>query len=146
MPIVKKLPEQNPAQQPKKQNKPEEAKVAEAVKAEVREFDAAGVVLGRLATQIATVLRGKDKPGFRPNLVCGGKVKVINASKIVLTGRKLDVKKYYHHTGYIGNLKTVSAKDLMATNPAEIIERAVYGMIPDNKLRSIIMKNLEITN
>ncbi len=111
-----------------------------------REFDAAGQVLGRLASQIAVVLRGKDKPGFRPNLVMGEKVKVINAAKIVLTGRKIDEKKYYHHTGYLGNLKTVSAKELMATNPASIIERAVYGMLPDNKLRQHWMKNLEITN
>lgn len=112
----------------------------------VREFDAAGMVLGRLATQIAVVLRGKDKPGFRPNLVMGEKVKVINASKIVLTGRKLDNKKYYHHTGYLGNLKTISAKEIMAKNPGDLIVRAVYGMLPDNKLRPIWMKNLEITN
>lgn len=116
------------------------------VKQPVREFDASGVVLGRLATQIAVVLRGKDKPGFRPNLVMGEKVKVINASKIVLTGRKLDNKKYYHHTGYLGNLKTISAKEIMAKNPGDLIVRAVYGMLPDNKLRPIWMKNLEITN
>lgn len=117
-----------------------------AVEKSVREFDAAGMVLGRLATQIAVVLRGKDKPGFRPNLVMGEKVKVINASKIVLTGRKLDTKKYYHHTGYLGNLKTISAKEIMAKNPGDLIVRAVYGMLPDNKLRKEWMKNLEITN
>jgi large subunit ribosomal protein L13 len=143
MPRLKQLPEQNPAKQPKNQ---EQLPNKEVVKVVVHELDATGLILGRLSTQIATILRGKDKPGFRPYLVCGDKVKVINAAKIVLTGRKLDTKKYYHHTGYIGNLKTVAAKDLMATNPAEIIERAVYGMLPDNKLRKIMMKNLEITN
>lgn len=134
------MPQQNQEQQPKNQaNK-------EVLTIETVEFDAAGVVLGRLATQVATVLRGKDRPGFRPNLVCGRKVRVINAAKIVLTGRKIDEKKYYRHTGYIGNLKTVSAKELMATNPAEIIERAVDGMIPDNRLKQIILKNLEVIN
>jgi large subunit ribosomal protein L13 len=145
MPIKKPLSKPKTVQNENLLNKEADAvKVVE--KKVVREFDAAGVVLGRLATQIATVLRGKDKPGFRPYLLCGGKVKVTNAAKIVLTGRKLDEKKYYHHTGYLGNLKTVSAKELMVKNPASIIERAVYGMIPDNKLRDKIMKNLEITN
>lgn len=139
---MKKLLEQAPAKQPNSQNQPNKKAEAKLT----REFDAAGQVLGRLATQIAVVLRGKDKPGFRPNLVQGEKVKVTNAAKIVLTGRKLEVKKYYHHTGYLGNLKTTSAKELMVKNPAEIIERAVYGMLPDNKLRKEWMKNLEITN
>ena len=115
-------------------------------KTEARLFDAAGQTLGRLATQIAVVLQGKDKPGFRRNLVQGEPVKVINAAKIVLTGRKIDEKKYYHHTGYLGNLKTTSVKELMVTNPGEIIERAVYGMLPANKLRKEWMKKLEITN
>lgn len=139
MPRVQKLPQQQPKNQTN--NEVSEVKVIETV-----EFDAAGVVLGRLATQVSTVLRGKDRPGFRPNLVCGRKVRVINAAKIVMTGRKIDEKKYYRHTGYIGNLKTVTAKELMATNPAEIIERAVGGMIPDNRLKKIILKNLEVIN
>lgn len=140
------MPQLNQAQQPKKQAQPKNKEITEVKVVETVEFDAAGQVLGRLSTQIATVLRGKDRPGFRPNLVCGRKVRVINASKIVLTGRKIDDKKYYRHTGYIGNLKTVTAKELMATNPAEIIERAVNGMIPDNRLKQIILKNLEVIN
>lgn len=112
----------------------------------IREIDATGQVLGRLATHVAVILRGKDKPEFRPNLICGDKVKVTNASKIIITGRKLEQKKYYHHTGYLGHLKEKSMKELMAKNPAEVVRRAVYGMLPDNKLRPILMKNLEILN
>ena len=137
MATKKKLENEPVKQSNKPVNKPE---------IEVKEFDAAGEVLGRLATQIAIALRGKDKPSFKPNMVVGSKVKVKNASKIVLTGRKASVKKYYHHTGYLGNLKTTSVKDLLVKNPAEIIERAVYGMLPDNKLRKEWMKNLEVTN
>lgn len=113
---------------------------------ETIEFDATGKVLGRLATQIATVLRGKDKPTFRPNLLMGAKVKVTNASKIVVTGRKIEEKQYYHHTGYLGHLKSVSMKELMKKNPALIVEKAVYGMLPANKLRNEWMKNLSIEN
>ena len=121
-------------------NKPESAEV------KVVEIDATGQVLGRLSSNVATILRGKDKPGFRPNIVSGQNVRIINAAKIVLTGRKLEEKKYYHHTGYLGHLKTTTAKELMATNPAEIIERSIYGMLPANKLRQEWMKKLEITN
>lgn len=113
---------------------------------QVIEIDATGKVLGRLATEIATILRGKDKASFRPHLLMGEKVKVINATKIVITGRKLDEKMYYHHTGYLGHLKSVSMKELMAKNPAEVIERAVYGMLPANKLRREWMKNLSVEN
>lgn len=112
----------------------------------VREIDATDQVLGRLATQVAIILRGKDKPQFVPNLVMGDKVVITNAAKIVLTGNKLETKKYYKHTGYLGNLKETSAKDLMRTNPAKIIEKAIYGMLPSNKLRKIWMKNLTIKN
>lgn len=115
-------------------------------KKETREIDAAGKVLGRLATEIAIVLRGKDKPSFRPNLVVGDNVHVVNASKIVITGRKLEQKKYYHHTGYLGHLKEKSLKELLAKDPSDVVKRAVYGMLPDNKLRPILMKNLEIEN
>ena len=111
-----------------------------------REIDATGQVLGRLATQVAVILHGKDKPTFQPNLVCGDKVKIINASKIVITGRKLEQKKYYHHTGYLGHLKEKSMKEIMAKNPADLVKRAVYGMLPANKLRKDWMKNLEIEN
>lgn len=91
-------------------------------------------------------MRGKDKPSFRPYLVCGDKVKIINASKIVITGRKLEQKKYYHHTGYLGHLKVKTMKELMSENPAEIVRKAVYGMLPANRLKKTWMKNLEIEN
>lgn len=112
----------------------------------VVEIDATGKVLGRLATEIATVLRGKNKPSFRPYLLMGGKVVVRNTAKIVITGKKIEQKVYQHHTGYLGNLKTKTMKELMEKNPAEVIERAVYGMLPKNKLRDTWMKNLEIKN
>ena len=99
-----------------------------------------------MATEIAVALRGKDKPSFRPNILVGDKVVVKNASKIVITGNKLEQKTYYHHTGYLGHLKEVKMKDLMAKNPAEVLKKAVYGMLPKNKLRDIWMHNLEIRN
>ena len=74
------------------------------------------------------------------------KVIISNASKIILTGNKIEQKVYYHHTGYLGHLKTVSAKELMETNPGDILRRAVYGMLPKNKLRDTWMKNLIINN
>jgi len=104
------------------------------------------LVLGRLATKIADTLRGKRKPSFRPYLVMGDKVIVQNASKIILTGNKIEQKKYYHHTGYLGHLKTVTAKELMVKDPGDILKRAVYGMLPKNKLRDGWMKNLTIIN
>lgn len=111
-----------------------------------REIDATGQVLGRLSTQIANILRGKDKPSFRPYIIVGDKVLVINASKIVLTGKKVEQKIYQRHTGYLGHLKTVTTKELMQKNPAKVLEKSVYGMLPKNKLRDQIMKNLEIRN
>lgn len=115
-------------------------------KIETVEIDADGKVLGRLATEIAVILRGKNKTNFRPNIVSGEKVLVINASKIVLTGRKIEEKKYYHHTGYIGHLKETGLKELMQSNPSEVVRRAVYGMLPNNKLKKEWMKNLTVQN
>ena len=111
-----------------------------------RHIDASGKVLGRLASEIAVALRGKDKPSFRPYLVMGDKVIVNNASKIVITGNKLEQKTYYHHTGYLGHLKAEKLKDVMAKNPAEVLRRAVWGMLPKNKLRDRLIKNLTISN
>lgn len=111
-----------------------------------QEIDASGKVLGRLATQIATILQGKDKTNYRPNLVVADDIVVVNASKIVLTGKKLEQKVYHHHTGYLGHLKTVSAKELMKKNPAEVLEKAVFGMLPKNKLRSKLMKKMVVKN
>lgn len=125
--------------QPKPQPKQE-------LKPQPRKFDASGKVLGRLATEIAVVLRGKNKPSFRPNLLMGDKVVVENASKIVITGNKVEQKVYQRHTGYLGHLKTVTLKEIMVKNPGDALKRAVYGMLPKNKLRDTWMRNLEIKN
>ena len=113
---------------------------------QTREIDASGKVLGRLATEVANILRGKDKPAYRPYKIVGDKVVIVNASKIVLTGKKIEQKVYQRHTGYLGHLKTVTAKELMVKNPGQIILNAVYGMLPKNKLRDQLMKNLTIKN
>lgn len=97
-------------------------------------IDASGKTLGEVATQAATLLRGKHKPIFAPHADCGDNVVIINASKIVLTGKKLQQKKYYHHTGYIGHLKEVSYDKLMAQKPEFAVMKAVKGMLPDNTI------------
>ena len=106
--------------------------------------DAEGKVLGRLATVIASRLRGKHNPMFTPHVDTGDSVVVINADKIVLTGRKLDQKCYYRHSGYIGGLTTTVAKDLLEKKPSEIIRFAVKGMLPKNKLGRKIFKKLKV--
>lgn len=132
-------------EKPAKQSKPN--KIGPKPKQiETQAIDASGQVLGRVSTQIAVILRGKDKPTFRYNVCSGSKVVVSNASKIVLTGKKLDQKAYHHHTGYLGHLKTITAKELMVKNPGDILRRSVYGMLPNNKLKDKWMKNLTINN
>ena len=106
--------------------------------------DAKGQSLGRLASEIARVLRGKHKPTFVPHLDCGDYVVVTNASEITLSGAKWDQKFYYHHTGYIGGIKAISARDLLAKKPERLIENAVKGMLPKNKLSRKIFKNLKV--
>lgn len=108
------------------------------------EIDAAGVPLGRLATQCAVWLQGKHKPEFVPHQDKGDFVVVVNADKIVLTGRKIEQKKYHSFTGYPGKVKTVGAKELLINDPAQLIWRAVYGMLPVNTLRKARMKRLQI--
>lgn len=107
-------------------------------------ISAQGKTLGRLATQVATLLRGKDSVHFLPHQVSGKKVIVTHAKGVVITGRKVEQKIYYRHTGYIGNLKSVSLKDMLATRPTEVIRHAVRGMLPDNRLRQHWLSNLEI--
>jgi len=107
-------------------------------------IDAEGKVLGRLATQVAVLLRGKDKPQFAPFLDMGDFVIVINAEKIVVTGRKTELKEYYSHTGYPGGLKTVVLKDLLANKPEEVVKKAVWGMIPHNTLGRAVYKKLKV--
>lgn len=101
-------------------------------------------VLGRAATQIATLLRGKHKPIFSPHLDCGDFVIVINAAKIKLTGNKLNDKLYYRHSGYPGALKTQSAAKLLKEKPEKVLEKAVSGMIPRNRLRKQVLSKLKI--
>ena len=109
-----------------------------------RLIDAEGKVLGRLASDIAMLLRGKTKPTFTPNMDMGDNVIVINAEKIVLTGKKSEDKDYFKHSKYPGGEKFVNIKKIMAENPEFIIMNAVKGMMPKNKLSREILKNLRI--
>ena len=106
--------------------------------------DANGAVLGRLATQIAQRLRGKHNPHFTPHVDTGDWVVVINADKINLSGRKMEQKVYYRHSGYIGGLKEVAAKDLLEKNPEALVRYAVKGMLPKNKLGRQLFKKLKV--
>lgn len=107
-------------------------------------FDAEGQRLGRLSTEIANHLRGKNKVLFRDNYDNGDYVVVLNCAKIELSGNKENDKVYRHHTGYLGNLKTVTFQQLKASKPEEIIKRSVLGMLPKNKLRDQFIKRLKI--
>ena len=119
-----------------------------AKKSDVQEkwciVDANGAVLGRLATVVAARLRGKHNPMFTPHVDMGDCVIVINAEKIVLTGRKMDQKNYYRHSGFIGNLKTISARKLMEKRPEDLIRFAVKGMLPKNRLGRKLFKKLKV--
>jgi large subunit ribosomal protein L13 len=106
--------------------------------------DADGVVLGRLASEVAKRLRGKHKPTFSPHLDTGDHVVVVNASKIVLTGNKLINKRYYRHSGYPGGLREIPYSKLMATRPDLAIEKAVKGMLPGNRLGRAMLKKLKV--
>lgn len=106
--------------------------------------DATDMVLGRLASQVAAVLRGKNKPTFTPNVDTGDYVIVINAAKIRLTGKKLEQKYYRYHTGYIGGLKEVQYKKLMAEKPEFVIHNAVKGMLPKNSIGRQMIKKLKV--
>ncbi len=106
--------------------------------------DANGRTLGRLATQIATRLRGKHKPEFTPHVDTGDYIVVINAAKIRVTGNKLKDKIYHHHTGYIGNLKSISLEKLLEKSPEQVITKAVKGMLPKNKLGADMLKKLRV--
>ncbi len=106
--------------------------------------DATNLVLGRLASQIATILRGKNKPCYSPNQDCGDYVIVVNAEKVQLTGRKLEQKMYYHHTGYIGGIKGVPVAKQLEEHPERVLEKAVERMISRNALGRKQMKKLRI--
>ena len=107
-------------------------------------IDAAGKPLGRTAALAASILRGKHRPEFTPHVDCGEFVIIINASKAVLTGKKLEQKKYYHHSGYIGGLKEISYKTMMATKPEMAMELAVKGMLPHNTLGAAAATRLKV--
>ena len=104
--------------------------------------DAEGEVLGRLATKVAMMLRGKYKPEFTPHVDCGDNVVIINADKIKLTGNKWADKKYISHSGYPGGQKIINAEDLMAKKPVAMVEKAVKGMLPKSRLGSQLFRNL----
>lgn len=105
-------------------------------------IDAQDIVLGRLSTEVATILRGKHKPTYTPNMDCGDYVIVINAEKIALTGNKLEGKLYQHHSGYNGGLKTRTAQKMLDTQPQKVVEIAIKGMLPKTKLGDAMYKKL----
>ncbi len=107
-------------------------------------IDLDGQTLGRVSTQIADLLNGKNRPDFLPNLDRGAYVVALNASKIKLTGNKAASKRYYSHSGFIGNLKTTEFKDIFAKNPEEVVRHAVAGMLPKNKLQKDKLLRLKI--
>ncbi len=106
--------------------------------------DAEGKTLGRLASKIASILRGKHKPTYTPHVDTGDHVIIINAEKIVLTGKKLQDKKYYRHTGYPGGLKVVTAGKLLQTRPERVLKYAIWGMLPHNRLGRQMVKKVKI--
>jgi large subunit ribosomal protein L13 len=106
--------------------------------------DADGKVLGRLASKLASVLRGKNKPIFTPHVDTGDFVVVVNAKKVVLTGKKLQDKTYYHHTGYPGGIREMSAEKMMARKPTEVLRLAVKGMLPKNTLGRQMLRKLKV--
>jgi large subunit ribosomal protein L13 len=108
--------------------------------------DAKGQTLGRLASKVAILLRGKHKPNFTPHVDCGDNVVVINASKVNLTGKKWENKTYIRYTGYPGGQRTLTANQLFDKNPSSIIEKSVKGMLPKNKLGAALFRNLYVCN
>jgi large subunit ribosomal protein L13 len=106
--------------------------------------DAEGKTLGRLATEIARRLKGKHKPIFTPHVDTGDYIVVVNAGKVRVTGNKLQDKMYYRHTGYVGNMKSISLEKLLAKAPERVIETAVKGMLPRNPLGRSMMKKLRV--
>lgn len=106
--------------------------------------NAEGHILGRIATEIARRLRGKHNPLFTPHADTGDSIIVVNADKIVLTGRKWDEKMYYRHSGYVGGLRTMTARELLAQKPEELIFSAVRGMLPKNRLGRALLKKLRV--
>ncbi|MCX6784971.1 MAG: 50S ribosomal protein L13 [Candidatus Komeilibacteria bacterium] len=107
-------------------------------------FDAKNKIAGRLASQVAKLLIGKDQVSFESNKVAAVKAKVINITELKFTGKKMDQKKYYRHSGYLGNLRTSNLKTVWQKDPKKVFQQIVSGMLPKNKLRSLRLKNLII--
>ena len=105
-------------------------------------IDATDVVLGRLASKVATILKGKNKATFTPHIDCGDYVIIVNASKVKLTGNKLDKKLYYNHSGYVGGLRVRKAEEMISKYPVEMVERAIKGMLPNGRLGRAMYKKL----
>ncbi len=116
----------------------------ETVQKEWIVIDAENQILGRLATRVANVLRGKHKPSFTPHVDCGDNVIIINAEKVRLTGKKLTDKVYVRHTGYPGGQRFATPKEVLAKFPIRVIEHAVKGMLPKNKLGAELYRNLHV--
>jgi large subunit ribosomal protein L13 len=106
--------------------------------------DAQGKTLGRLAAQVATILKGKNKPSYTPHADCGDYVVVVNAEKIYVTGQKMTQKKYYRHSGYPGGIKEVTLRDQLDKFPNRVVEAAVRGMLPHNRLGRRMFKKLKV--
>jgi len=106
--------------------------------------DADGQALGRLASEVAKLLRGKHKPNFTPHVDCGDNVVVVNASKVTLSGNKWNAKEYIRHTGYPGGQRSLTAQELFDKDPSRMVEKAIKGMLPKNKLGAAIFRNLKV--
>ena len=117
---------------------------AETVERKWYVVDADGMTLGRLASQVAAILRGKNKPTFTPHVDCGDHVIIINAAKVVLSGKKLDQKIYYHHSGFAGGLKQTKYRKLMAEKPDFAVKHAVVGMLPKGPLGRQMARKLRV--
>jgi len=117
-----------------------------AVKRETHKLDATEQAVGRLATKVAFLLQGKHKPTFRPHIDNGDNVLVSNAAKMKISGKKLEQKLYYHYSGYPGGLKTKKMNEIFSKDPGEVLKRAVWNMMPKNKLRTRMIKRLKINN
>ncbi|WP_102411901.1 50S ribosomal protein L13 [Beduinella massiliensis] len=117
---------------------------AETIERKWYVVDAEGMVLGRLASQVASILRGKNKPTYTPHVDTGDHVIILNADKVVLTGKKLDQKIYYHHSGYPGGLKETAYRKLMAEKPEFAVKHAIVGMLPKGPLGRQMAKKLRV--
>ncbi|MCI8518568.1 MAG: 50S ribosomal protein L13 [Hungatella sp.] len=106
--------------------------------------DAAGYTLGRLASEVAKVLRGKTKPIYTPHMDCGDYVIIVNADKVKVSGKKLDQKIYYHHSDYVGGMKEATLREMMAKKPEKVVKLAVKGMLPKGPLGKSMMKKLHV--